>query len=76
MNQAFAALVGFVLWVMLAILLLVAGAKGRMPAAAAIAAVFLVPLSAFAVVVAMGLNEREQGWPLAVLVLLPPLIAL
>ncbi len=76
LNQAFAALIGFVLWVLLAILLLVAGAKGCMPAAAAIAAVFLLPLSAFAVVVAMGLHEREQAWPLAVPALLPPLIAL
>ena len=74
LNQAFAALVGLLLWSVLAILLVVAAVKGAMPPAG-LAAILLLPASAVGAVVAAGLIEREPGWPIVVPALLPPLIA-
>jgi hypothetical protein len=74
LNQAFAALVGLLLWSVLAILLVVAAVKGAMPPAG-LAAILLLPASAVGAVVAAGLVEREPGWPIVVPALLPPLIA-
>jgi hypothetical protein len=74
LNQAFAALVGLLLWSVLAILLVVAAVKGAMPPAGW-AAVLLLPASAVGAAVAAGLIEHEPGWPIVVPALLPPLIA-
>jgi len=76
LNMAFAALVGAVLWVVLAILLAVAAVRGRMPAAAKIAAGFLLPLSAVAAFVGTELDGGQGGRSILVPALLPPLIAL
>jgi hypothetical protein len=75
LNQAFAALVGLVLWILLGVLLVMAAARGRMPAVATLAAVVLLPLSAWAAAEAAGLYNRQNVWPYAVPVVLPPLIA-
>jgi len=63
-------------WVVLAILLLIGGVNGAMPAWSAMAGVFLVPLSGFAAITAMTLLDRGAS-PLYQLVpgLLPPLTA-
>jgi hypothetical protein len=74
LNEAFAALVGFLLWSVLAILLVVAAVKGAMPPAGA-GAILLLPVSAVGAVVAAGLIERAPGWPILVPALLPPLFA-
>jgi hypothetical protein len=74
LNQAFGALVGFLLWIVLAILLVVAAVKGAMPLSGW-AALALLPLSAVGAVVAAGLIERDAGWPILVPALLPLLIA-
>ena len=76
LDMAFAALVGAVLWVVLAVLLVVAAVKGRMPIAARVAAGFLLPLSAVAAFVSIELDGGANDWPMLVPALLPPLIAL
>lgn len=76
LAEAFAALVGLLLWILLASLLFVAMVKGWMPPLAVIAGVVLLPLSAVASVKAMSLYDRQHGWWLWVPGLLPPLIAL
>jgi hypothetical protein len=76
LNLAFAALVGAVLWIVLAILLVVAAVKGSMPDAAKIAAGFLLPLSAVAAFMSVELDNGQGGLSILVPVLLPPLIAL
>ncbi len=75
LNQAFAALVGLLLWIVLAILLVIAAAKGRMPFAGIIAAVILLPASAVGAFAAASLYDGQQAWPILVVALLPPLIA-
>jgi hypothetical protein len=75
LDEAFAAIFGFVLWVVLGALLLIGAIKGKMPKWAKIAAVILLPLSAVAASVAVGLTADHPKWPLYVPTLLPPLIA-
>jgi hypothetical protein len=75
LAMAFGALIGLALWIVLAVLLVVAAVRGRMPAAARVAAVVLLPLSAVAVFVAIDRYDRPNGWFLLVPALLPPLIA-
>ncbi len=75
LAQAFAAIVGFILWILLGVLLMIGAARGRMPLAATLAAVVLLPLSAWAAAVAGGLYSSKNDWPYYVLVLLPPLFA-
>jgi hypothetical protein len=76
LDMAFAALVGAVLWGVLAVLLVVAAVKGWMPVAARIAAGFLLPLSAVAAFVSIDLDGGMDDWLILVPVLLPPLIVL
>jgi len=64
------------LWIVLAILLLVGGLMGQMPHWAATLALFLLPLSGGAAVVAIDMCSRHIRWAMAFPVLLPPLIAL
>jgi hypothetical protein len=75
LDRAFAALAGLLLWILLAILLVVGGVKGHMPLLAAMVAAILLPVSAVAAVAAAELYERQDGWPILVLVLLPPAFA-
>ncbi|MBS0519725.1 MAG: hypothetical protein JSR90_13620 [Proteobacteria bacterium] len=76
LAQAFATLVGLLLWIVLAALVAVAAVKGHMPLAGIVAAAFLLPASAVGAFAAASLYDREQSWPLAVIALLPPLFAL
>ena len=76
LAEAFSALVGLLLWIVLANLLIVAMVKGWMPPLAVVVAVVLLPLSAVASVKAMSLYDRQHGWWLWVPGLLPPLIML
>ena len=73
---AYAAILGAALWVVLAALLIVAGAQGRMPVWAAIGAVILLPLSCVAVWMAGDAVGRGDSSALLIPALLPPLFAL
>lgn len=60
------------LWVLLAVLLLIGGVMGDIPGRAAIAAVFLTPLSGVAAFVAIDMCSRHMRWailPIAALAL-------
>ena len=78
LAQAFAAIDLFVLWALLAILMLVAAISGAMPPIAKLAAVILLPATAVAVVVAQNLLTEPQItpylWPLVVPAVVPPLV--
>ena len=76
LASAFALFFGIAEWIMLGILLLIAGVKGDMPNWSAIAAAILAPLSCIAAVLAMNLLDAgaTPRWQL-VPALLPPLIA-
>jgi hypothetical protein len=75
LDRAFAALAGLLLWILLAILLIVGGVKGYMPVLAAMVAAILLPVSAVGAVAAAELYERQGGWPILVLAVLPPAFA-
>lgn len=77
MAMGFAAILGFILWLVIAALFAVAILRGRMPAYAIAAALVFVPLSAIAAASAAGLYCEDHGdWLIAVPLLLPPLLAL
>ena len=75
LAHAFAAIVGLILWILLAVLLVMGAARGRMPLAATLVAVILLPVAAWGTVEAAELYNRQNAWPFLVPVLLPPLIA-
>lgn len=75
MAMGFAAIIGLVLWSVLAVLFVLAFVNGSLPPWAAAAAVVLVPLSAIAAVTAAGLADDKGRWLMAAPFLLPPLIA-
>jgi len=64
----------FALWVVLALMLIVAGITGSMPRWVRILAVVVVPMAAAAFFTALDMVSPEQPWPLAIVVLLPLLI--
>ena len=78
LGQAFAAISLIVLWVLLAVLAIVAFVSGRMPAAAAVAALILIPASAFASGAVLELLTRPNTspfmWPIAIPAAVPPLV--
>jgi hypothetical protein len=78
MAQGFTALETILLWVLLAILLLVTGVTGRMPWAAAVAAVVLLPASGVAAMSALDLLADNDAppylWPIITPALMPPII--
>jgi hypothetical protein len=74
LTDAFLALFGAALWIVLAGLLLVAFKNGKMPAWAAIGALVLVPLAGYASFVSADLYAHQRGWAWLVPVLLPPVI--
>lgn len=77
MALGFAAILGFILWLVIASLFAVAVFGGSMPGYAIAAALVFVPLSAIAAVSAAGLyNEDHGGWLIAVPLLLPLLLVL
>ena len=63
------------LWIVLALMLVVGAAKGRMPVGAAIAALLLHPISGVAAFVALDAASRRVGLGAIVLILLPLPIA-
>ena len=80
MAEAFEAIFAILIWIMLAILLTIAGVKGEMPAWARALAVLLVPASGVAAVVAgaiiPGLQRLhvDARWLVIVPALVPPLL--
>jgi hypothetical protein len=77
MAQGFTMLSGIVLWVLLAILLLIAGVRGGFPAWATIAAIILVPASgasALSTIEVLARNPHPAKWPLVVPLLAPLLM--
>jgi len=78
LAQAFAAIAIVVLWVLLAVLTLVAGIKGRIACPSVVAAMLLIPASGIASLAALQLlihpNIAPYRWPLVVPALVPPLI--
>lgn len=72
----YAAFLGVVLWLVLAALLLIAVARGRMPLWATLAMVVLWPLSAVAIFMAGDAYSRGDPSAIWVPVFLPPLFAL
>lgn len=73
---AYGAFLGAVLWLVLAALLIVAAAKGRMPIWAKLGLVVLLPLSCVAVWLAGDAYGRGDSSAIWVAALLPPLFAL
>ena len=78
LAQAFAAFEIVLIWVLLAILLLLAGRKGTMPSGTAAAAFLLLPLSGAASLVALGLLTAPHlppyMWPIITPALVPPVV--
>ncbi len=74
MALGFGAIFGVALWLVLAVLLLIAAINGAMPAIGKIGAALALPLSAIAASVAIGLYGDGAAWAFAVPLLLPPLI--
>ena len=77
-GQAYAAIAVICLWVVLAILVIVAAVKGTAPKWALAAAAILIPASGFATMVALDLLARPYEppflWPLFTPLVAPPLI--
>jgi hypothetical protein len=76
LNDAFMALFGGALWFVLAGLMLVAFKNGRMPQWAALGALVVLPLAAYASFVSADLYARQRGPALIVPALIPPVIVL
>lgn len=76
MAMGFAAILGFLLWLVIAALFAVAVLRGRMPSYGIAVALAFVPLSAIAAASAAGFySEGRSAWA-AVPLLLPPLLVL
>ena len=67
-------LLTFGLWVVLALALIVGAVNGRMPLAAGLAALLLLPISGVAAFVALDAASRHVAGALSVVALLPPLL--
>jgi hypothetical protein len=76
LTDAFLAIFGGALWIVLAAMILVAFKNGKMPSWAAIGALVLVPLSAYASFVSADLYAHQRGWAFIVPALLPPVIVI
>jgi len=76
MALGFAAILGFLLWLVIAALFAVAILRGRMPAYAIAAALALLPLSALAAASAAGFYSEGRSAMVAVPLMIPPLLAL
>ena len=78
LAQAFAAIEIIILWVLLAILMIIAAVKGPMPVLAGLAAFVLVPASGIVALTALGLLEEPRVspflWPIIIPALAPPLV--
>ena len=77
LAMGFAAIIGLVLWLVLASLYAVAIFKGQMPSYAAAAAIVFLPLSAIAAASATGLySDRHGDWLIAIPAILPLVLGL
>ncbi|HTS41910.1 MAG TPA: hypothetical protein VMH84_15365 [Xanthobacteraceae bacterium] len=76
LTDAFIAIFGIALWIVLGGLMLVAFKNGKMPTWAAIGALVLVPLAAYASFVSSDLYANQRGWAFIVPALLPPVIVI
>jgi hypothetical protein len=76
LASAFGAIFGIALWLALAVLLLIAAIRGRMPRWAATSMLVLYPLGGVASFAAAALYGAHGGWWLLVPSLLPPLVGL
>lgn len=76
MAMGFAAIIGVMLWIVLAGLFTLAYVNGRLPGWAVAAALVVLPLSAVAAAAAAGLAEERGGWLMAAPILLPLLLVL
>ena len=76
LSQAYSVFISIGLWILLAIVLTLAGVRGRMVAWVPIAAIVLVPASCAAAIGSMTLltNPANSRWPIMVPVLAPALI--
>jgi hypothetical protein len=78
LAQFYAAAELVLLWIFLAILMIVAGANGAMPAPAILAAFILIPASGYAALKSLQLlsepNVAPFLWPLVVPEIVPPLV--
>jgi hypothetical protein len=74
MALGFGAIFGVALWLVLAVLLLIAALNGRMPDIGKLGAALLLPLSAISASVAIDLYGNGSDWAFAMPLLLPLLI--
>lgn len=78
LSQALTAIVVLAVWVLLALLMIIAAVGGRMPWPLALPALVLIPASGFAAMAALDLLATRYlppfRWPLIVPVLVPPLV--
>lgn len=75
MAMGFGTIFGAALWLVLALLLLIAAINGAMPTMGKIGAAVLLPLSAVAASVAVDLYSQRADWAFVVVLVLPLLIA-
>jgi tetratricopeptide (TPR) repeat protein len=68
-------LFGFAVWVLLGVLLVIAGVKGNIPAWAGMFVAILLPASAITSAIASDLSSSQNSWVLIEPYALPPLIA-
>ena len=78
LTQAYGAIAIILLWVLLAVLALMAFFKGAMPVPAAIAALILIPVSGDAALSALELLRAPElaphRWPIIIPALAPPIV--
>ena len=77
LSQSFAVLIAFALWILIAILLVIGGVKGEMPAWSAASALVLHPASCAATLAAIRLMSGQLNkthWPIVIPVLAPALM--
>jgi hypothetical protein len=74
LSYSFGVLAALVLWVLLAVLLVIANSRGAVPAAAQLGAFLLIPLSCWSAVKVIELlrDPARPRWLIAVPALIPP----
>lgn len=75
LAAAFAVICGFVVWVWIGVLVLIAGVKGNMPVWMGIAMAVLLPASAVTSAIGLDMQRADYTWPLIEPLALPPIVA-
>ncbi len=77
LSKAYGVFMAIALWILMALLLVVAGVKGQMPMWAGVLAFLLAPASGAATLAAIELlsDRTFSRWPILIPALVPPLIA-